>query len=77
MFDKMHPVVKAVIMFILGCVLMLAVTWLTAMIKNEEFVVNWLYIIGMGAVIVILDFVFPASTRRQNRKNLKDKLTRK
>ena len=77
MFDKMNPVVKAIIMFVIGCVVMLAAQWLAATLRHRTFEIDWIYIIGMGALIAILDFAFPASVRKQNRKNLKDKFTKK
>ncbi len=76
MFQKMNPVVKALVMFVIGCIVMLAVEWLAALIKGTTFEINWLYIIGMGAVIALLDAVFPAEKRKQNRENLKNSFKR-
>ena len=77
MFKNMNPVVKRILYFVFGCLAMLAAEWGAAMIKGRTFEVNWLYIIGMGALIAVLDYIYPASVRKQNRKNLKDKLTGK
>ena len=77
MLKNLNPVVKAILMFVLGCALMLLVTWLVSLIKKTEFEIDWLYILGTGALIAILDAVFPAAKRKQNRENLKDKFTKK
>lgn len=60
-------------MFVIGFVLILAVEWLVSVIKNTEFVFNWLHFVGCGALVAILDLIFPAEKRKENRGNLKNK----
>ena len=69
---NMNPVVKLLVMFVVGCVLILAVEWLSAMIKGRTFEINWFYIILGGALIAVLDKIFPAEQRKKNRENLKN-----
>jgi len=72
MFKNMNKFTKAVIMFVIGCAAMAAVTWLASVIKGTEFRINWLYITGMGVIIAVLDLVTPAEQRKKNREKLKD-----
>ena len=72
MLKNLNPVVKAILMFVLGCALMLLVTWLVSLIKKTEFEIDWLYIIGMGIVIALLDLLIPAEKRKANREKLKN-----
>ena len=72
MLKNMNPVVKILVTFVGGCVLMIAVQWVVSLIKGNPFVINWPYIIGMGVLIVVLDRIFPAETRMKNRENLKN-----
>lgn len=76
MLKNVHPVVKFIIMFVIGCAAMLAAEWLAATVKGNPFTVNWIYIIGMGLLIAVLDKVFPAETRKKNRENLKNSFRR-
>ena len=69
----MHPALKVVIMFVIGCVVTLAGLYTASLVKGTEFVVDWLNVIEGGVVIAVLDFIFPAARRKQNRENLKDK----
>ena len=77
MRSKLHPVVRAVIMFVVGAALTLAVLWLVSLIKQTEFTIDWLNIVEGGAVVAVLDFIFPAAKRKQNREELKDKFKKK
>ena len=72
----MNKFVKAVIMFVIGCVVMLAATCLVSLVKGTEFQINWIYILGMGLLIAVLDAVFPAEQRKKNRENLKNSFKR-
>ena len=72
----MNKFVKAIIMFVIGCAAMLAVTWLASVIKGTAFQVNWFYIIGMGLIIAGLDILSPAEQRKKNREKLKDSFKR-
>ena len=72
MLKNMNPVVKILVTFVGGCALMIAVQWMVSLIKGHPFVINWPYIIGMGVLIVVLDRIFPAETRKKNRENLKN-----
>ena len=40
--------------------------------KGTPLVIDWLYIIGMGLLIAVLEMVYPAGQRRQNRENVKN-----
>lgn len=73
MFKNMNPVVKRILYFVFGCLAMLAAEWGAAMIKGRTFEVNWLYIIGMGIFITVLDIIMPAEQRRKNRENLNNR----
>ncbi len=73
MFDKMNPIVKAVVMFVIGFVLVMAAEWVVSLIKHTDFLFNWLHFAGGGALVAILDFIFPAAKRKENRDNLKNK----
>ena len=76
MFEKMNPVVKFILLFVIGCIVMIAAQWLAAVLKGREVRIDWLYNIGMGLFNAILDKIFPASKRKQNRENLKNKFTK-
>ena len=76
MFEKMNPVVKFILLFVIGCIVMIAAQWLAAVLKGREVRIDWLYNIGMGLFIAILDKIIPASKRKQNRENLKNKFTK-
>ena len=72
MFKNMNKFVKAIIMFVIGCAVMLAATWIVSKVKGTAFQINWGYIIGMGLLISVLDAIFPAEQRKKNREKLKD-----
>ena len=76
MLQNMNKFVKAIIMFVIGCVVMLAATWLVSLVKGTEFQINWIYFLGMGLLIAVLDAVFPAEQRKKNRENLKNSFKR-
>ena len=69
---KLHPALKFIIMFVIGSAAMLGAQWLAAFLRHRAFKIDWLYILGMGVVIAVLDLVFPASKRKENRDKLKD-----
>ena len=68
----MNKFVKGLIMFVIGCAAMLAVTWIASLVKGTAFQINWIYIIGMGLLCAVLDSMFPAEQRKKNREKLKD-----
>ena len=72
MFDKMNPLLRGVIMFVTGSILLLLVYWLVPVIKNTEVELNWIKIIGGGILIAVLDLIFPSGQRRKNREDLKN-----
>ena len=39
---------------------------------HAPFEIDWLYIIGMGIVIALLDLLIPAEKRKANREKLKN-----
>ena len=69
---KLHPALKFIIMFVIGSAAMLGAQWLAAFLRHRDFKIDWLYILGMGVVIAVLDLVIPASKRKENRDKLKD-----
>lgn len=69
---KMHPVLKFIIMFVIGSAAMLGAQWLAAYLKHRPYEINWIYIIGMGILIAVLELAIPASKRKENRNKLKD-----
>ena len=68
---NLHPAVKFVIMFVIGVIVMIAAQWFAAFVKHKPFTFDWLYIIGMGVLIAVLDLMFPSEKRKENRENLK------
>lgn len=76
MFKNMNKFVKALIMFVIGCAVMLAATWIASLVKGTAFQINWVYIISMGLFIAVLDAIFPAEQRKKNREKLKDSFKR-
>ena len=72
MFDKMSPLLRGLIMFVIGSILLLLVYWLVPVIKHTEVELNWIKIIGGGILIAVLDLIFPSEKRKQNRENLKN-----
>ena len=52
---------------------MLAAQWIADFLKHRPFDIDWIYIIGMGIVIALLDYFIPASKRKENRENLKNR----
>ena len=45
---------------------------MVSLTKGTPLVIDWLYIIGMGLLIAVLEMVYPAGQRRQNRENVKN-----
>ena len=76
MFQNMNKLVRAVIMFVIDCAVMVAVTWIISLVKGTAFQVNWLYIIGMGIIIAVLDITSPPDQRKKNSEKLKDSFKR-
>ncbi len=76
MLKNMNKFLKALIMFVIGCALMLAATWIASQVKGTAFQINWVYIISMGLLIAVLDAIFPAEQRKKNREKLKDSFKR-
>ena len=76
MFRNMNRLVKALIMFVIGCAVMLAVTWIVSLIKGTAFEVNWICILGMGLFIAVMDILIPPEQRRMNREKLMDSFKR-
>ena len=76
MFKNMNKFVNALIMFVIGCAVMLAATWIASLVKGTAFQINWVYIISMGLFIAVLDAIFPAEQRKKNREKLKDSFKR-
>lgn len=74
MFKNMNPILKGIIMFVIGCIVFFAVDWLASVIKQTEFTVSWINIIGGGILIAVLDYFFPAEKRKANREKRKDDL---
>jgi hypothetical protein len=50
---------------------MFAAEWIASLVKGIPFTINWMYIIGSGVLITILDIIYPAEVRKQNRENAK------
>jgi 4-hydroxybenzoate polyprenyltransferase len=71
MLKNLNPVVKFLVMFVIGCIVMFAAEWIASLVKGIPFTVNWMYIIGSGVLIAILDIIYPAEVRKQNRENAK------
>lgn len=71
-----NKIVKFAGMFVIGCVVMTAARWLVSVIKGTPFEFNWIYIIGMGLIIAVLDLAIPAEKRKENRQKLKDSFKR-
>ena len=69
-FKNMNKFVRAIMMFVIGCVVMLAVTWIVSLLKGTALEINWVYIIGMGVVIAVLDILIPPEQRKKNREKL-------
>ena len=69
-FKNMNKFVRAIMMFVIGCVVMLAVTWIVSLLKETALEINWVYIIGMGVVIAVLDILIPPEQRKKNREKL-------
>ena len=70
---NLNPVVKFIIMFVIGAAAMLLATWLAAFLRNRPLEINWIYILGMGVIIALLDLFIPASKRKENRDKLMDR----
>ncbi len=67
-----NPVVKGIGMFVSGFAAMTGVQWVVSLIKGTPFEFNWIYNIGMGLIIAVLDLAIPAEKRKENRQKLKD-----
>ncbi|MBE5806968.1 MAG: hypothetical protein E7317_01335 [Clostridiales bacterium] len=72
----MNPLLKAAIMFVIGCIVMIASQWAISLAKETAFEINWPYTLGLGAFIAIADLIVPADKRRQNRMNRKNMFRR-
>ena len=71
-YEEAESGLKFIIMFVIGAAAMLAAQWLADFLKHRPFDIDWIYIIGMGIVIALLDYFIPASKRKENRENLKN-----
>ena len=70
--NKLHPALKFIIMFVLGAAAMIAAQWLASYLRGRVFEIDWIYIIGMGILVALLDLAIPASKRKENRERLKN-----
>ena len=70
MFQNMNPILRAVLMFVLGTIALLAVYYIVPAIKHTEVELNWFKIVGGGVLIAVLDFIFPSDVRKKNRENI-------
>ena len=51
---------------------MIAAQWLASYLRGRVFEIDWIYIIGMGILVALLDLAIPASKRKENRERLKN-----
>ncbi len=70
--NKLPPALKFIIMFVLGAAAMIAAQWLASYLRGRVFEIDWIYIIGMGILVALLDLAIPASKRKENRERLKN-----
>ena len=69
---KLHPVLQFIIMFVIGSAAMLGAQWLAAVLRQRPFEINWIYSLGMGVLVAVLELAIPASKRKENRDKLKN-----
>ena len=71
-----NPIVKFIGMFVVGCAAVAAVEWIVSLVKGTPYVFDWVSTVGLGLLIAVLDRIFPAEKRRENRQKLKDSFKR-
>ena len=72
MIDRLPPAGRAVVLFVIGCLLVLAAELVTMLIRQGAYAIDWLHVLEGGVLVTVLSFIFPSEKRKKNREKRKD-----